>query len=88
MTDDIRKNSEGGMEDHEPGALKRAKSADLITFPKGIAGTNCFNCSFISNRGKHLGYCTQPDVRQYVNGRMCCNLWHEKGVLRAWEKHK
>jgi hypothetical protein len=84
--DHLEKNKQGGIEDHSRLALERAKKVDLITFPKGIVGTNCFNCSFIRNKGKDIGYCYNPDINQYVNGRMCCNLWHERGTLRAWEK--
>lgn len=86
MSFNIKKNKLGGLEDHGLDELKRAKLADLITFPRGIAGTNCFNCRYVKDKNGDNGYCSHPMLRQYVSGRMCCNLWTESGMLRAWEK--
>lgn len=79
------KNDNGGIEDHNKGALERAKNVDLITFPKSISGTNCFNCQWIRDKDKGIGYCFNKDVKQHVSGRMCCNNWNNDGTLRAWK---
>lgn len=84
----IEHNVNGGVEDHDKDALKRAKEADLITFPKNISGTNCFNCQWIRDKKNGVGYCFNNLVKQYVSKQMCCNLWAREHTLRAWEHGK
>jgi len=81
----LQKNNNGGLEDLDKDALSRAKHADLITFTQDIPGTNCFNCQWIRDKSQEAGYCSNKEIRQYVNGRMCCNYWNKPGTLRAWE---
>jgi hypothetical protein len=70
-------------------ALARAKEVDLITLPDDVEGTNCYNCKWISmHKGKHGSMCTHPKVRQYVNERMCCILWSNKGEFRPFKREK
>ncbi len=90
MKDRIKmvKNANGGINDMEKPALERARKADLITLPKDIRGTNCFNCRFIRDplRGGH-GFCKHPAVSQFVNERMCCALWDAFGTYRPYKKY-
>lgn len=78
-------NSLGGLVDTHKDTLARAKAVDLVTLPISVKGTNCYNCKFIDNKTKSKGYCIHPEVKQYVNERMCCALWDAKGTYRAWE---
>lgn len=64
-----------------PGALERARRADLVTLPEGTEGTNCGNCKFVEDGG----YCGNPKVDQPVNDHMCCALWDADGTQRAWQ---
>ena len=74
-TDQIKQNVKQDL------ALKRAKSADLITFPQGIKGASCQNCMYFENNT-----CTNPKVDQPVAGNMVCNLWDREDVIRPWEE--
>lgn len=65
-----------------PEEMERAKSADLITLPKDVKGTNCSNCKFVKLPEK---FCTHPKVDMPVNERMCCAFWDAIGVIRPWE---
>lgn len=80
------KNPLGGVNDLDQGAVKRAKEVDLLTFPKRISGTNCFNCRWIGNKQNDIGYCTNPKVKQYVNARMCCAIWDTVDSYRPYKK--
>lgn len=80
------RNKLGGLDPTEKHLLERAKEADLITLPKNVEGTNCYNCKFISNKTKEKGFCRQPKVMQNVNERMCCALWDNDGVHRSFGK--
>ena len=65
--------------------LKRAEKVDLITLPESVKGTNCGNCKFVD---PDKDWCTNKQVVQPVNNRMCCALWDSNGVKRAWEVKK
>lgn len=65
--------------------IQRAKTADLITFPKRVTGAVCSNCRFV-NLDKQ--YCNHPEVDQDLFdgvSRMCCSFWDADGTKRAWE---
>lgn len=80
------RNKNGGLEPVENYLISRAKKADLVTLPKDVAGTNCFNCKFISNKMKDKGFCRHPQIQMLVNGKMCCALWDATGVIRPFKK--
>jgi hypothetical protein len=84
----ININKLGGINDETPAAIKRAHSVDLITLPREVTGTNCYNCRFIKNKTPNYGYCAHPKVKQHVNERMCCALWDRVGSLRIWKEKK
>ena len=65
---------------------KKAKKADLIVLPEGIEGTNCFNCSWVMDKGGDARLCEHPDVNQDVTKRMCCKWWDNPKVKRSWGK--
>ncbi len=73
------KNKNGGLDYATKIDNEIAKDSDLITLPKGIAGTNCGNCSFFSK-----DFCNHKEIQLPVNNRMCCALWDSKGALRSW----
>jgi hypothetical protein len=75
------KDANGGL---VPEDTERARSVDLISLPIDVKGTNCGNCKFVF-KGKEGGYCTNNKVNMPVNDRMCCALWDNEGVRRAWE---
>ena len=79
------KAQEGGLDQKDQEEMARAKKADLITLPKDIEGTNCFNCKFVD---KKKGFCNHKEVMQNVTARMCCALWDANGVYRPWQKSK
>lgn len=65
------------------GTLERAKKADLVTLPKGVAGTNCGNCRFVDD-----DRCDNPKVNQRLKDgpkRMCCIYWDAPGTKRAFK---
>jgi hypothetical protein len=78
-------NKLGGVSDDDGKSLERAKESDLITLPKNVTGTNCYNCKFIGDKDENAGYCKHPKVKQYVNERMCCIRWSHSGEYRAFE---
>lgn len=80
----LKQNSLGGIYDDNPQALVRAKEVDLLTLPKKVTGTNCFNCQFINHIQYGKGMCSHPKVKQMVNGRMCCALWSNK---ESWKPY-
>lgn len=82
----IAKNKLGGIDESEKHLLERAKEADLITLPKSVEGTNCFNCEYVTNKTKEKGFCSHKKVLQLVNDRMCCAYWNNPGVYRAFGK--
>lgn len=85
----LEKNDLGGINDIDIGAIQRARKADLITLPRVVEGTNCFNCKWIDSAKKPYGkLCTHPKVKQYVNERMCCALWSAKGMYTPFKRDK
>lgn len=84
--DKLHKNAIGGVNDMDKGAIDRARKTDLVTLPKDVTGTNCFNCRYIKDQFKGIGYCKNPSVLQYVNARMCCALWDRIGAYRPFKK--
>lgn len=85
----IEKNDLGGVNDTDVDSLQRAKHADLVTLPEDVKGTNCFNCRWISAEKKAYGtLCRHPKVKQYVNSRMCCALWMNKGMYTPFKRDK
>ncbi len=84
--EELHRNSQGGINDRNKAALERAQSVDLITLPKNISGTNCFNCKWIREKKSDKGYCYNKRVKQYVNGRMCCVLWSNQGEYRPFKR--
>ena len=81
----IEFNELGGVLAEDKEQIERAKEADLITLPKVIKGTNCFNCRFIRNIKTALGFCSHPKVKQPVNERMCCIFWSNPGEYRQFK---
>lgn len=77
-------NQNGGINPSDLIDLRRAVSADLVTLPLNVEGTNCWNCSFISNGQGPARFCHHPQVWQPVTERMCCAFWDAPGTLRAW----
>ena len=67
-------------EESEKDRLERIETVDLITFPKGIDGTNCGNCSYFGNK-----FCLHPSVQSSVTAKMCFNEWTHPGTTRQWE---
>lgn len=89
----LEENRLGGINEMDKKALDRAKRVDLITLPDEVDGTNCYNCIFISSHKQEeddidYAMCTHPEVRQYVNERMCCTLWSGKGEFRPFKREK
>ena len=85
----LKENKLGGVNEHDKTALDRARKVDLVTLPKGVKGTNCFNCKYISahdNDEYDAAMCINPYVRQYVNERMCCDLWSGVGEYRPFKR--
>lgn len=80
------RNKAGGIDPEEKHLIERAKEADLVTLPKNIEGTNCYNCMYITDKSKDAGFCNHPKVKMLVNGRMCCALYDNKGILRSFGK--
>jgi hypothetical protein len=80
----VKFNELGGIEAQHEDELKRAKKVDLITMPRDIDGTNCFNCKFIRDKKERVGYCSHKDVSQDVNKRMCCVRWSRTGEYRQF----
>ena len=75
----LKKDSQGGI---VPQDMTIAKRVDLITLP--VSGTNCGNCKYIDKEGD-IGFCNHPEVKQYVNAKMCCSLWDHDKVKRQWK---
>lgn len=85
----LEKNDLGGINDTDYAAIERARKADLITLPENVKGTNCSNCQWIDTVKKPYGkMCTHPKVKQYVNERMCCSLWANKGMYSPFKRDK
>jgi hypothetical protein len=85
----LEKNDQNGVNDTDKDALERAKHADLVTLPEDVKGTNCYNCKWISSDKKAYGsMCKHPKVKQYVNARMCCALWANKGMYQPFKRGK
>lgn len=85
----LKENKLGGINETDNPALERARKVDLITLPKGVKGTNCYNCQWIASyKNPNDAICTHPKVRQYVNERMCCILWSGKGEYRPFKRDK
>ncbi len=77
-------NEQGGVISNKEDELKRAKKVDLITLPRDVEGTNCFNCKWIRDKRERIGYCSNKDVAQDVNKRMCCVKWSNKDEYRQF----
>jgi hypothetical protein len=85
----LERNDLDGINDMDKDALERAKSVDLVTLPKDVKGTNCYNCKWISLNKKPYGsMCKNKKVNQFVNARMCCVLWANKGMYEPFERDK
>lgn len=79
-------NKNGGVNPSSPEELDRAKKVDLITLPRKVSGTNCFNCKFIKQLDrKDIGFCGHPEVKQLVNSRNCCAKWDAEGTFRPFK---
>ncbi len=79
-------NRQGGVVSDSIEELRRAKKADLVTLPKDVEGTNCFNCKYIKDKKDKIGYCSHPKVAQDVSNRQCCALWDRKDLIREFGK--
>lgn len=79
-------NRQGDVKTKDVEELRRAKKADLVTLPKSVLGTNCFNCKWIKSKRDDIGYCSQPKVAQDVSKHQCCALWDNEGVMREFGK--
>lgn len=66
-------------------AKKDLATADFVTLPKGIVGTNCSNCRFEQD-----GECTYNDKTDLrglkVSKHTCCAYWDSIGTKRDWDK--
>lgn len=82
----IKINYLGGLNDLTPDALRRAKKADLVTLPRSITGTNCFNCKYLKSKRSNKGFCSNISVKQEVNERNCCALWDNGSAYRTFGK--
>jgi len=83
----LKENKLDGVNETDKPALERAKKVDLVTLPKDVEGTNCYNCRWISEyKHEYYAMCTEPRVRQNVNERMCCILWSGKGEYRPFKR--
>lgn len=80
------RNKLGGLDPQEKHLQQRAKGADLITLPKDVSGTNCYNCMYVRDKTKDEGFCSHPKVKMLVDKRMCCSFWDNKGVQRSFGK--
>ncbi len=81
----IVSNNQGGIYENTADALDRAKTVDLLTLPKDIKGTNCYNCKWIKSKTPQKGYCANPKVAQYVNQHMCCAVWDSSDAFRPYK---
>lgn len=79
-------NRQGGVQTSNIEELRRAKKSDLVTLPKDVEGTNCFNCKYIRDKKGKIGYCSHPKVAQDVSNHMCCALWDNSGLIREFGK--
>jgi hypothetical protein len=85
----IKKNVLGGINDTAQDAIERAKAVDLVTFPKDIMSTNCYNCTWTGlHKSSDRTLCNHPKVRQYVNARMVCSLWTTYGEYRPFKREE
>lgn len=83
---DLDKN--GGIIPDTKAKMQRAKAVDLVTFPLSVNASNCGNCaSFhkIKDLKAGYGYCSHPEVDQYVAVVQCCNEWNKPGIFRAFK---
>jgi hypothetical protein len=82
----LRLNNQGGTIPSNETDKQRAEAADLITLPRAIEGTNCFNCEYIrplkGAGARGVGDCVHPDVAQMVTFRQCCIFWNAPGTRR------
>jgi hypothetical protein len=67
-----------------PENFKTAKKVDLITLPKSVSGTNCFNCVWVKDKKGKIRFCDNPKVKEDVNERMCCAEWDHPDVKRPF----
>ncbi|MDE2099675.1 MAG: phage portal protein [Patescibacteria group bacterium] len=59
-------------------------TADFVTLPKGVEGTNCSNCLYQKDK-----VCQHPKLKgQKVNDRNCCGYWDNDEALRTWRGEK
>lgn len=79
------RNRQGGFEPKTGEQQKKWKKVDLITLPSDVKGTNCANCVAYIKKTDNKGYCTNPNVLEWVTPRMCCAEWDNKGVKRSWK---
>lgn len=57
------------------------KTADFITLPQDVPGTNCENCRFEKD-----GMCQHEKLKgQPVNEHNCCAYWDNEKALRDWK---
>lgn len=76
-------NRQGGVNPQNLFQLARARVVDLVTLPKHIDGTNCFNCLHArATKNPSVRFCKHPLVQQPVTKRNCCGVWDAKGTLR------
>ena len=78
------KNHQGGFDPQTPEQMAKWKAVDLITLPSDVTGTNCSNCMHVSKQ-QGTGYCTHPEIQDFITQDMCCAKWNNKGVKRLWE---
>lgn len=64
---------------------KIAQRIDLTVLPGGVEGKNCGNCEYFEKSGD-MGWCQNPEVKQWVTARMCCSLWDHPQMKRSWKK--
>lgn len=60
--------------------LIKASSAELITMPKDISGTNCENCQY-----SDVDFCGHPSMGiSLIDGaeNMCCDYWEAPGMKK------
>lgn len=77
-------NKQGGFDPKTPEQKKKWKKVDLITLPKDVEGTNCFNCKHIVKKDDEVGFCTHKDILDWVTKNMCCAVWDNDKVIRKF----
>ena len=69
----------GGITPLEPKQISRAKDVNLITLPKNIKASACYNCKYSSD----MGWCKNSGVAQPIEKDYLCHYWDHPGTIRS-----